>query len=91
MPIARMADAPMPWTAYGAIPVTRMVPASPMTNALHQLPSVLRPDLQPTLDPSMLAALVAMTIAFTCLYGYLMIARVDVELRRQARIIEARA
>jgi heme exporter protein C len=60
-------------------------------NALHQLPSVLRPDLQPTLDPSMLAALVAMTIAFTFLYAYLMSARVDVELRRQARVIEARS
>lgn len=60
-------------------------------NALHQLPSVLRPGLQPTLDPSMLAALVAMTIAFTFLYAYLMTARVDIERRRQARILEARA
>jgi heme exporter protein C len=59
-------------------------------NALHQLPSVLRPDLSPTLDPSMLAALVAMVIAFTFLYAYLMTARVDVELRRQARILAAR-
>ena len=60
-------------------------------NALHQLPSVLRPDLSPTLDRSMLAALIAMTIAFTILYAYLMTARVDIELRRQARIIKARA
>ena len=60
-------------------------------NALHQLPSVLRPDLSPTLDPSMLAALVAMVIAFTFLYTYLMTARVHVELRRQARIFAARA
>jgi len=60
-------------------------------NALHQLPSVLRPDLSPTLDPSMLAALVAMVIAFTFLYAYLMAARVDVERRRQARILAARA
>jgi heme exporter protein C len=60
-------------------------------NALHQLPSVLRPDLAPTLDPSMLAALVAMVIAFTCLYAYLMTARVDVELRRRARTLAARA
>ncbi|MHB8631151.1 MAG: cytochrome c biogenesis protein CcsA [Candidatus Limnocylindria bacterium] len=60
-------------------------------NALHQLPSVLRPGLQPTLDPSMLAALVAMTIAFTFVYAYLMTARVDIERRRQARILEARA
>jgi heme exporter protein C len=60
-------------------------------NALHQLPSVLRPDLAPTLDPSMLAALVAMVIAFTFLYAYLMTARVDVELRRRARTLAARA
>ena len=60
-------------------------------NALHQLPSVLRPDLSPTLDRSMLAALIAMTIAFTILYAFLMTARVDIELRRQARIIKARA
>ena len=60
-------------------------------NALHQLPTVLRPDLSPTLDPRMLASLVAMTIAFTIAYGYLMTARVDIERRRQARIIEARS
>ena len=59
-------------------------------NALHQLPRVLRPDLQPTLDPSMLAALIAMTIAFTFLYGFLMSARVEIEQRRQARILEVR-
>jgi ABC-type transport system involved in cytochrome c biogenesis permease subunit len=60
-------------------------------NALHQLPSVLRPGLDPTLDPSMLASLIAMTIAFTFLYAYLMSARVGIERRRQARILEARA
>ena len=60
-------------------------------NALHQLPSVLRPDLSPTLDPSMLASLIAMTLAFTFLYAYLMTARVDIERRRHSRILEARA
>ena len=60
-------------------------------NALHQLPTVLRPDLSPTLDPRMLASLIAMTIAFTIVYAYLMAARVEIERRRQARIIEARA
>ena len=60
-------------------------------NALHQLPTVLRPDLSPTLDPRMLASLIAMTIAFTIVYAYLMTARVEIERRRQARIIEARA
>jgi hypothetical protein len=39
----------------------------------------------------MLAALVAMTIAFTFLYAYLMTARVDIERRRQARLMAARA
>ena len=60
-------------------------------NALHQLPTVLRPDLSPTLDPRMLASLIAMTIAFTIVYAYLMTARVDLERRRQARILAARA
>jgi heme exporter protein C len=60
-------------------------------NALHQLPTVLRPDLSPTLDPAMLASLVAMTIAFTFLYAYLMTARVEIERRRHARAIQARA
>ena len=60
-------------------------------NALHQLPTVLRPDLSPTLDPSMLAALVAMVLAFTVLYAYLMVARVEIELARQARVLAARA
>ena len=60
-------------------------------NALHQLPTVLRPDLSPTLDPRMLASLIAMTIAFTVAYAYLMTARVEIERRRQTRIIAARA
>ena len=59
-------------------------------NALHQLPSVLRPDLSPTLDRSMLTALAVMVGAFTILYGYLMAARVEVELGRQARSLAAR-
>jgi heme exporter protein C len=58
-------------------------------NALHQLPTVLRTDLSPTLDRAMLAALIAMTIAFTFLYAYLMSARVEIERRRQARILGA--
>ena len=59
-------------------------------NALHQLPTVLRPDLSPTLDPSMLAALMAMVAAFTILYAYLMVERVGIELARQARVLAAR-
>src|SRR5262249_18479959 len=38
-----MPSAPVPWTTYGAIPVTRIVPASPMTNAPHQLVPLARP------------------------------------------------
>jgi heme exporter protein C len=60
-------------------------------NALHQLPTVLRPDLSPTLDQRMLASLIAMTIAFTIAYAYLMTVRVGIERQRQARIIAARA
>ncbi|HVR88187.1 MAG TPA: cytochrome c biogenesis protein CcsA [Candidatus Limnocylindria bacterium] len=59
-------------------------------NALHQLPSVLRPDLSPTLDRSMLTALVVMVAAFTILYAYVMTARVELELARQARALAAR-
>ncbi|HEX9269123.1 MAG TPA: cytochrome c biogenesis protein CcsA [Candidatus Limnocylindria bacterium] len=59
-------------------------------NALHQLPSVLRPDLSPTIDPPMLATLLVSVGAFTVLYAYLMATRVALELRRQRRILEAR-
>jgi len=59
-------------------------------NALHQLPSVLRPDLSPTIDPPMLATLLVSVGAFTVLYVYLMATRVALELRRQRRILEAR-
>ena len=59
-------------------------------NALHQLPSVLRPDLSPTLDRSMLLTLLVMVGAFTILYAYLMAARVEVEVRRQAHVLAAR-
>lgn len=59
-------------------------------NALHQLPSVLRPDLSPTIDPPMLATLLVCVAAFTLLYASFMTARVQLELARQARILEAR-
>jgi hypothetical protein len=38
-----IAAAPSDVTITGAIPVTRMVPARPMTNAPHQFVSRLRP------------------------------------------------
>jgi hypothetical protein len=40
--MAGMAAAPMDETANGTMPVTRMVPASPMTNAPHQFVPRLR-------------------------------------------------
>src|SRR5215472_6475215 len=42
-PMRMMPSAPTPWTTAGAIPVTRIVPASPMTNAPHQLVPLARP------------------------------------------------
>src|ERR1051326_8845594 len=42
-PIRMMPSAPVPWTTYGAMPVTRIVPARPMTNAPHQLVPLTRP------------------------------------------------
>src|SRR5215470_5453007 len=42
-PMRMMPSAPVPWTTYGAMPVTRIVPASPMTNAPHQLVPLARP------------------------------------------------
>src|ERR1051326_6936045 len=42
-PIKMMASAPVPSTAAGAMPVTRMVPASPMTKAPHQFVPLARP------------------------------------------------
>src|SRR6266513_2337113 len=42
-PIRMMPSAPVPWTTYGAMPVTRMVPARPMTKAPHQLVPLCRP------------------------------------------------
>src|SRR5690242_17954533 len=42
-PMRMMPNAPVPWTTYGAMPVTRIVPARPMTKAPHQLVSLRRP------------------------------------------------
>src|ERR1700728_3287771 len=40
--IAGIAAAPIDWTANGTMPVTRMVPANPMTKAPHQLVPLLK-------------------------------------------------
>src|SRR5215469_18144310 len=42
-PISRMPTAPVPATTTGAMPVTRIVPARPITNAPHQFVPLTRP------------------------------------------------
>ena len=58
-------------------------------NALHQLPSVLRPG-GPALDDRMLLTLIVGTVAFKFLYAWMMVGRVAIERARQARILDAR-
>ena len=53
-------------------------------NALHQLPSVLRPG-PPALDARMLSTLVVCVIAMTIFYAYVMVRRVAIERARTAR------
>lgn len=53
-------------------------------NALHQLPTVLRPG-GPALDAPMLETLVAGVVAFTLVYAWLMVERVSIERARQER------
>lgn len=53
-------------------------------NALHQLPSVLRPG-PPALDGRMLTTLVVCVTALTIFYAYCMVVRVSLERRRRAR------
>ena len=55
-------------------------------NALHQLPSVLRPG-SPALDDRMLATLIVSVLAFTLLYAWMLVARVELERARQERIL----
>lgn len=55
-------------------------------NALHQLPSVLRPG-PPALDSRMYTTLLIAVVAFTVLYAYLMVERVHLERSRQAQAI----
>ena len=58
-------------------------------NALHQLPTVLRPD-GPALDGRMLATLIAGVVAFTVLYAWLMVERTAIESARQRRLRRTR-
>lgn len=53
-------------------------------NALHQLPSVLRPG-PPALDGRMLTTLLVAVGAMTVLYAYLMVVRVSIERARSTR------
>ena len=57
-PIRMMPSAPVPCTTYGAMPVTRIVPARPITNAPHQLVPLARPfsgAAPPTLSTAVIA------------------------------------
>lgn len=58
-------------------------------DALHQLPTVLRPG-GPALDGRMLLTLIVSVLAFTLLYLWMMVGRVALERARQARILAAR-
>jgi heme exporter protein C len=59
-------------------------------NSLHQLPTVLRAGGPPAMDSAMLETLVVSVVAFTLIYLYFMVERVDIELGRQRRVLEAR-
>jgi len=58
-------------------------------NALHQLPTVLRPD-GPAMDGRMLVTLISSVVAFTIIYAWLMFARVALETGRQKRVLAER-
>ncbi|HEX9437007.1 MAG TPA: cytochrome c biogenesis protein CcsA [Candidatus Limnocylindria bacterium] len=58
-------------------------------NALHQLPTVLRPD-GPALESRMLATLIVSVLAFTIVYAWLLAWRVALETARQERMLVAR-
>lgn len=55
-------------------------------NALHQLPTVLRPG-GPVIDDRMLATLIVSVLAFTLLYAWMLLARASIERERQERIL----
>ncbi|MGH2379314.1 MAG: cytochrome c biogenesis protein CcsA [Candidatus Limnocylindria bacterium] len=59
-------------------------------NALHQLPTVLRPAGGPAIDDRMLATLLVSVAAFTLLYAWMLVARTGIERERQERILRER-
>lgn len=57
-------------------------------NALHQLPTVLRPG-GPALDERMLATLLVSVLAFTVIAAWMILSRAEIERARQERVLEA--
>lgn len=58
-------------------------------NALHQLPTVLRPG-GPALDERMLATLLVSVVAFTVISAWMILSRMEIERARMERLLEAR-
>jgi heme exporter protein C len=60
-------------------------------NSVHQLPTVARIGAGPALDAQMGMTLGVSVIAFTLVYLALLVERMELERRRQARVLEVRA
>ncbi len=60
-------------------------------NSVHQLPTVARIGAGPALDAQMGMTLGVSVIAFTLVYFALLVERMELERRRQARVLEVRA
>ncbi len=60
-------------------------------NSVHQLPTVARIGAGPALDAQMGMTLGVSVIAFTLVYLALLVERMELERRRQARVLEARS
>lgn len=58
-------------------------------NALHQLPTVLRPG-GPALEERMLATLLVSVVAFTVISAWMILSRMEIERARMERLLEAR-
>ena len=60
-------------------------------NSVHQLPTVARIGAAPALDAQMGMTLGVSVIAFTLVYFALLVERLELERRRQSRLMQARA
>jgi heme exporter protein C len=60
-------------------------------NSVHQLPTVARIGAGPALDAQMGMTLGVSVIAFTLVYFALLVERMELERRRQARVLEVRS